>query len=140
VEEKDLKLYRQDYPASGGTEIFLSFEDENRRHLYSMLRLRINASEARDQHFIPELRNAALIREVHTYGKLVPVEKRDASSPQHVGLGRRLLSEAERIAVEEFGAKKMAVISGIGVRGYYRKRGYRLEGTYMVKKIRTQSS
>jgi len=27
------------------------------------------------------------------------------------------------------------VISGVGVRGYYRKLGYRLEDTYMMKEI-----
>jgi elongator complex protein 3 len=54
---------------------------------------------------------------------------------QHRGLGMRLMHEAERIAREE-GYKKMAVISGVGVREYYRnKLGYTLEGTYMVKKL-----
>jgi elongator complex protein 3 len=140
VAENELQLFRQDYAASGGTEVFLSFEDKERRHLYSLLRLRINADEVSKNHFIPELRGAALVREVHTYGKLVPVETRDANSTQHLGLGRRLLLEAERIAGEEFGAKKIAVISGIGVRGYYRRVGYKLDGTYMTKKIRIHSS
>jgi len=136
VEEKDLQLFREDYEASNGTEIFLTFEDKNRKHLYSLLRLRINSGEASDNHFIPELRAAALIREVHTYGKLVPVKTRDAKSSQHIGLGRRLLQEAERITREEFGAKKIAVISGIGVRDYYRKNGYKLEGSYMIKRLK----
>ena len=100
------------------------------------MRLRINSGETSDSHFIPELRDAALIREVHTYGKLVPVKTRDAKSSQHIGLGRKLLQEAERIAREEFGAKKTAVISGIGVRDYYRKNGYKLEGSYMVKRLK----
>jgi len=135
VQEKGLELFREDYAASDGREIFLTFEDKNREHLYSMLRLRINSEDIMQKHFIPELRNAAIIREVHTYGKLVPVKTRDAKSSQHIGLGRRLLEEAERIAREEFGAKKIAVISGIGVRDYYRKNGYKLKGSYMVKKL-----
>ena len=138
VEEKDLELFRENYEASNGQEIFLTFEDKNRKHLYSLLRLRINSGDASSNHFIPELRGAALIREVHTYGKLVSVKARDTKSPQHIGLGRRLLQEAERIAREEFGAKKIAVISGVGVRDYYRKNGYKLEGNYMVKKLKAQ--
>ncbi len=84
----------------------------------------------------PSLQNAALIREVHTYGKLAQIDKKDKTSPQHIGLGKKLIKEAERIAKEEFGAKKIAIISGIGVRGYYRKLGYRLQDTYMVKNLK----
>ena len=135
VEEKELRLVREDYAASGGKEIFLTFEDKRRKQLYSLLRLRINSEESGKNNFMKELRGAALIREVHTYGKLVPMKTRDAKSPQHIGLGKRLLLEAERIAREEYGAKKIAVISGVGVRDYYRKNGYRLEESYMVKNL-----
>jgi elongator complex protein 3 len=136
VEEKELRLFREDYAASDGKEIFLTFEDKNREHLYSLLRFRINSEETNARHHIPELRGAALIREVHTYGKIVQVEKHDTRSPQHIGLGKRLLQEAERIARQEYGAKKIAVISGVGVRDYYRKNGYKLESSYMVKHLR----
>ena len=44
-----------------------------------------------------------------------------------------LMEEAERIAREEHGSNKLAVISGVGTRHYYRKLGYELENTYMVK-------
>ncbi len=44
-----------------------------------------------------------------------------------------LMEEAERIAREEHGNTKMAVIAGVGTRHYYRKLGYKLEGPYMVK-------
>ena len=71
------------------------------------------------------------IRELHTYGRHTKVGA-DGSQGQHVGFGRRILSEAEKIAKEK-GYKKIAVISGIGVREYYRNLGYTLEGTYMVK-------
>jgi elongator complex protein 3 len=135
IKEKDLRLFREDYEASGGKEIFLTFEDKNRKFLYSMLRLRINSDKSGKDHFIPELRDAAVIREIHTYGKLVPVKTRSKEFHQHVGLGKRLLREAEKIAGEEFSVKKIAVISGIGVRNYYRGSGYKLEGSYMTKKI-----
>ena len=75
----------------------------------------------------------ALIRELHTYGELIPIKSK-ISAVQHMGLGKRLMQEAERLAKKN-GYKRIAVISGIGVRGYYRKLGYRLQDTYMVKTL-----
>jgi elongator complex protein 3 len=77
------------------------------------------------------LEGAALVRELHTYGRLAPIGSKGTQS-QHVGFGTKLLLEAEHIA-KEAGYKKLAIISGIGVREYYKNRGYREEGTYMVK-------
>jgi len=115
-------LFRQDYDASKGKEIFLSFENKTRSKLYSLLRLRITSQ------------NTAVIREIHTYGPLVPISERRIA-PQHRGLGKNLIKEAERIAKKEFGIKKIAVISVVGVRNYFQKLGYKLKNTYMVKKI-----
>ena len=72
---------------------------------------------------------------MHTYGKLTAIGKKDKTSPQHIGLGKKLMLEAEKIAKKEFGIQKIAVISGIGVRGYYKKLGYRQKETYMLKNI-----
>lgn len=130
----ELKLFREDYDASEGREIFLSYENEERNQLYSLLRLRINSERKGNaiQDCLQEIENAALIREVHTYGLELGVgEKGEAS--QHKGLGKKLIKEAEKIAKEEFGLGEIAVISGVGVREYYRKLGYELEGTYMIK-------
>ncbi len=126
-------LFRHDYHTSGGREIFLSFEDPQREHILSFLRLRIPSHHfSGEKHFISELEGAAIIREVHTYGELVPLgEIREAA--QHRGLGMKLIKEAEDIALMEFGIRKMAVISGVGVREYYRRLGYDLHGTYMIK-------
>lgn len=52
------------------------------------------------------------------------------------GFGTLLMEEAERIARDEHGSLKIAVISGVGTRNYYRKLGYELEGPYMVKQLR----
>jgi elongator complex protein 3 len=132
--KKKVSLFRQEYSASGGKEIFLSFEDEKREILFSLLRLRIPSG---DKNMISSLKNSALIREVHTYSQLLPIKKGKSSlvSGQHKGLGKKLIKEAEKIAKKEFGLKKIAVISGIGVRNYYKKLGYSLENTYMVKKL-----
>ena len=82
----------------------------------------------------PELKGAAIIREVHAYGQVVPLSERRAGKTQHKRLGRRLMEEAEKIARKE-GYKKMAVISAIGTHEYYRKLGYKLEGLYMTKSL-----
>jgi elongator complex protein 3 len=100
--------------------------------LASFTRLRLPDNGGKDA-ILPVLNGAALIRELHTYGRHMKVGGSGLQS-QHMGFGRRLLVEAERIA-KEAGYKKMAIISGIGVREYYRKLGYALEGTYMVKNL-----
>lgn len=136
VESKTLKLIRRDYDASQGKEIFLSFEDVKNDKLCALLRLRIPSEFfSGKKHFIPALQNAAIIREIHTYGQLVPIAQKGKKNAQHIGLGKQLILEAERIAQDEFEVKKIAVISGVGVRDYYRKLGYRLENEYMVKNL-----
>ena len=128
---KNSKLFIKKYKTNGGTEYFLQYASKNRRTLYAFLRLRL--PEKKD-HYIPELKNAALIREIHTYGQLVPISQKQQKAVQHLGFGKKLMKEAENIAKMR-GYDKMAVISGIGVRAYYRKLDYNLQGTYMVKKL-----
>lgn len=128
-----LSLRVNEFEASGGREFFISYNDEEKDKLCSLLRLRFSSYSLKGKaHFIPELEGAAIIREVHTYGEQVKITDKTANASQHIGLGKRMMNEAEHIA-RKFGYKKMAVISGIGVREYYRKLGYELEGTYMVK-------
>jgi elongator complex protein 3 len=116
------RLVRMDYQASGGKEIFLSFEDELET-LFGLLRLRIQEA-------------SAVIRELHVYGPEVPLSKQQEGAAQHRGLGKALLLEAERIAAEEFQVRQMKILSGIGAREYYRSEfGYNLEGDYMVKEL-----
>lgn len=122
------QLTEQQYRASAGDEIFLSFEDSTQR-VHAFLRLRFNDRDSAAP--FPELRGAALVREVHVYGQMIPVDA-VGSGKQHRGLGAQLLARAEEVA-QQRGLKKIAVISGIGARSYYRRLGYRLAGTYMVK-------
>jgi elongator complex protein 3 len=117
-------LHRIDYDASGGKEIFLEYVSPDFKKLYSLLRLRITPIQA-------------IIREVHTYGKLISIGAKNKKSPQHAGLGKKLILEAERIAKKEFGCHEISVIAGIGVREYYRKLGYKLHNTYMKKDLVT---
>lgn len=133
------------YQNAGGTEYFLSFEDPNRTVVYSFLRLRLpreeKFTEEKTQRMaeeikqaFPELAGAAFVRELHTYGQALSLAQQRDSASQHKGFGQRLMAEAERIATEN-GFAKLAVISGIGVRAYYRKLGYDTIGTYMIKSL-----
>ncbi len=151
-----IKLFRRDYAASGGKEIFLSFESPDQKKLYALLRLRIpsvmfcHSCESRNpglrtgsrlkvgmtngkDEIFPILHDSALIRELHTYGRLTPLgAKPNEKFSQHSGCGKQLMAEAAKIA-KDAGFKKIAVISGIGVRNYYKKLGYRLKNEYMIK-------
>ncbi|MBW3019131.1 tRNA uridine(34) 5-carboxymethylaminomethyl modification radical SAM/GNAT enzyme Elp3 [Candidatus Woesearchaeota archaeon] len=124
-----VELKRVDYESSGGKEVFLSFEDAKNDLLLGFCRLRIVPESHR-----PEISPGdAGIRELHVYGAATPLGKE--GSIQHRGLGKKLVAEAEKIAKEEFGSKKMIIISGVGVREYYRNLGYEKDGPYMSKKI-----
>lgn len=79
--------------------------------------------------------NVSIVRELHVYGSAVPVHARSTSQFQHKGYGTLLMEEAERIARDEHGSDKIAVISGVGTRHYYRKLGYHLDGVYMSKML-----
>ncbi len=114
----------------GAKEHLLTFEKEGK--LFSLLRLRLPDGQA--ESLFPELKGAAIIRELHTYGKTVVHDQKGSTKTQHRGLGKALMTEAERIA-KESGYKKIAVISSIGTRDYYRKLGYKREGRYMTKQI-----
>lgn len=76
-----------------------------------------------------------MVRELHVYGSAVAVHSRDDQKLQHQGYGTMLMHEAEKIAQLEHRSCKMAVISGVGTRHYYRKLGYHLEAPYMVKHL-----
>nr|CAG4651648.1 EOG090X02DF [Triops cancriformis] len=132
VRPYEVELIRRDYVANGGWETFLSYEDPKQDILIGLLRLR----KCSDETFRPELKgHCSIVRELHVYGSVVPVSARDPRKFQHQGFGTLLMEEAERIARDEHGSDKIAVISGVGTRNYYRKLGYELEGPYMVKML-----
>ena len=81
---------------------------------------------------------SAIVRELHVYGPLVPVGKHSAGAWQHKGFGADLLKEAERMAREDFGVKKLLVISALGTRRYYMRFGYERDGVYVSKKLENQ--
>jgi len=123
-----IEIITQEYEASGGTEVFISAEDTKSDLLLGFCRLRIPSQCLRPE-ITPE---TALIRELHVYGTAVGIGT-GAGQVQHRGYGRKLLETAERIAREKYGKNKMVVISGIGVREYYKKFGYATDGPYVSK-------
>ena len=126
-----LEMQRLDYAASGGKEIFLSFEDTEKDLLAAFIRLRIPKESHRTE--IDGI--SSIVRELHVYGQEAAIGEDSQAKMQHKGLGKQLLAEAEEITKKEFGLDKVVIISGPGVRGYYRKHGYSLDGPYMAKKI-----
>ena len=90
-----------------------------------------------DDVFIDALEGAALVRELHVYGSALPLATDDPHADrsfQHRGYGTKLMSWAEEMA-RDTGYDKLAVISGVGVREYYRKFGYELDDVYMIKRL-----
>ncbi len=130
VDWKTVQLRRMDYEASKGKEVFLSYEDENDT-LLGFTRLRLPHAPWRQEIEA----DTAGIRELHVYGEVLPMHMRKEEAVQHKQLGKKLLDEAGRIAKDEWGCKKLLVISGVGVREYYRKQGFERDGAYMGRKL-----
>ena len=117
-----IRLLREDYESSGGHEAFLSLEDPERGVLLGYARLRMDAW-------------GATVRELKVFGRIVPLHEAPGKRWQHRGFGRRLMEESEAVARDEFRATRLRVPAGVGVRGYYRSLGYRLEAPYMVRRL-----
>ena len=140
----DGELVVRSYDAQDGKEYFISWESKDREVLFGFLRLRI--PKYSETHMVfPELAETALIRELHVYGRTFAVgdaakNGKSGNTPvaQHLGIGQRLLVAAENLAKYD-GYEQLAVISGVGVRNYYERFGYRLNpgaGEFMVKSLK----
>lgn len=119
------------YEAAGGIEYFLSYELDDET-LLAMLRLRIPGQN--EQPVFRSLRNSAIIRELHTFGSVAPIGDLSDNKTQHTGFGKQLICEAENICRQN-DVSKLSVISGVGVKEYYRKLGFFDDGTYLSKQI-----
>jgi len=147
-------IFIRSYDASDGKEYFISFETPDTDYIYGFCRLRLSKNMGHVKNIkprihrqvkednceetinlFPTINNTAMIRELHVYGNMNPVDKHIAKT-QHRGFGKRLIKVAETIAkINNY--DQIAVISGIGVRNYYRKLGYYYNNTYMVKSLNT---
>ncbi len=136
IPKEKMSLFKEVFTASLGKEFFLSFENKKRTKIFSLIRVRIPSQYyLKEKHFVSILDDSLLVREIHTYGQMIPFAKR-GQAPQHQGLGKKLMKIAEEIARKQAGIKKVAVIAGVGTRDYYRKLGYALKESYMIKTIK----
>jgi elongator complex protein 3 len=139
VDKDQLSLDIQKYESGIGLEYFLQFITEDRQ-IASFLRLALPGAKEGEKvsgqkhPFISELDGAAIIREVHVYGKALGIGQTQEGRAQHFGLGKSMIKQAEEIA-KSFDYNKIAVISAIGTRGYYAKQGYKLEKLYQLKEL-----
>ncbi|MDY6958400.1 MAG: tRNA uridine(34) 5-carboxymethylaminomethyl modification radical SAM/GNAT enzyme Elp3 [Halobacteriota archaeon] len=129
-EPTEIELSIEKYEACGGTEHFISYEDPVKDILIGFLKLRFPGSTHRE-----ELEGAALIRDLHVYGPMMPLEGKRDHGWQHRGYGKMLLERAVELANDE-GYEKISIISGIGVREYYRKLGYERDSHFMSKYLK----
>jgi elongator complex protein 3 len=133
VNINDIRIDIEKYKGSSGDEYFISLVTD--KYLIGFIRLRLIKYENKDnmeREQLPVLHGSALIRELHIYSNMSDVGNNVENSYQHKGYGKKLLETAEHISKTE-GYNKIAVISGTGVRNYYRKNGYELIDTYMIK-------
>lgn len=129
IGETELKV--MEYSANEGREFFISVDEPKLDKLIGLCRLRFPSDP--ENPLLPELQGASLVRELHVYGQKESLSQNAVrSKTQHLGFGKQLMKKTEEIS-KKAGYKKIAVISAIGTREYYRKLGYQLEGTYMVK-------
>jgi len=132
---ENIELYRLDYEASDGTEIFLSYENKKENYLVGLLRLRKPSDFAHR----PEINDGKtlIVREIKVVGEMVPIDAKPSqlTQIQHRGYGKLLMKKAEKISSEDFDAKKLAVISGIGARDWFYSLGYESDGPYVSKSL-----
>jgi elongator complex protein 3 len=126
---KEYDIFVEEYKASKGREFFISYETKDREVLFGFIRLRFPYAP-----FIDEIKESALVRELHVYGQVVPIGIKSHIIGQHQGIGTKLLAKAEEIAKEN-SFKKISVISGIGVREFFYKRGYFSDNYYVSKHL-----
>lgn len=131
LDPKKVEITSTSYDASGGSEVFVQAEDREADTLVGFVRLRIPGISHR-----PEITSGTtLVRELHVYGRMVPVGERFDDAWQHQGWGVALMGEAERAARDDYGAKKMVVMSALGTKEYYARLGYSRDGPYVSKNL-----
>ena len=138
IAPESLRLDDTIYPTDSAEEHFVSFVTPDDK-LAGFIRLSLPNADSpmtglADLDTLSGTRGAALIREVHVYGQSLAVGADREGSAQHVGLGTRLLAEADAIARTR-GFRKIAVISAVGTRGYYLERGFERGELYLVKSL-----
>ena len=125
---EDYEIIVEKYEASKGNEFFISAENKKKDIILGFCRLRFPSRYLRKE--ITE--KSSIVRELHVYGQATPIGQE--GKIQHKGIGKILLQKAEEISRDN-GKNKLLVISGVGVKRYYLKLGYKKDGPYVSKKI-----
>ena len=131
VTDGDLRLDVSEYSAGIGDEVFLQYITEERK-IAAFLRLSL--PDIDEAPLLEELIGCAMIREVHVYGLSLGIGTAMSGRAQHLGLGSRLIEKAAKIAAER-AYTRLAVISAIGTREYYRKRGFEDGELYQIRDL-----
>ena len=129
VEADELNIKQTKYETSVSTEYFLEYVTAKNK-IAGFLRLSIPKIE----NYISDLKNAAIIREVHIYGQSIKIGQKDKGKAQHLGLGKNLILLSKKLTKEN-GFDKLAVISSIGTRVYYKKHGFEMKELYQLVEI-----
>jgi elongator complex protein 3 len=132
INEDDISLNTNFYDASGGEEVFISLESEEYDALVGYLRLRNIANSHR---YELQKNPCTIIRELKIVGRELSIGDRKSKALQHKGYGKELIDEAERVCIEVFDKKHLFVLSGVGVKEYYRKLGFKDNGVYLSKTL-----
>ena len=132
TKEDSLRYNEHRYRASGGDEVFGSYEFARSGVIAAFVRMRAPSAGAHR----PEMRRAAVVRELRVYGRTVRVGHRQSLAWQHRGLGADLMQRMEKQAAEEYNAKTLLVTSAVGTRNYYRKLSYERVGPYMGRPLK----
>ncbi|UCF50384.1 MAG: tRNA uridine(34) 5-carboxymethylaminomethyl modification radical SAM/GNAT enzyme Elp3 [Thermoplasmatales archaeon] len=133
LNENNISLNLNFYKASGGDEIFISLVEENYDCLIGYLRLRDIINPHR---YELQKNQCMIIRELKVVGRELSIGKKEKEALQHKGYGKELIREAERICFEEYDKKNLFVLSGVGVKDYYRKLGFKDNGVYLEKYLK----
>ncbi len=130
--QEQIRITNFFYGASDSQEIFISLVDKKNDALIGYLRLRniVNSHRTELQKY-----PCMIIRELKVVGQELALGEKSNKSMQHKGYGKELLEEAEKICMEEFDKKYLFVLSGVGVKPYYRRLGFRNKGVYLLKTL-----
>ena len=129
-----VEIVTREYEASDGREFFISAEVPLTEILIGYVRLRFPSHHAHRTEIASE--DTAIIRELRVYGPLLHLGDHDEDAWQHRGYGQILLREAERLALEQKGRRKILVNSGLGAKAYFRRWGFSEAGPFMMKRLR----
>lgn len=132
VSFEELELEQVSYKTSTGEEVFLSYKTKKDDKIVGFLRLAVFDKDLSKKHFMHELKDSAIIREVHVYGKALKIDSKNKRAAQHIGIGSRLINITKDYIEKNTEFKRLAVISAIGTRKYYEKHDFKLDDLYMI--------